>query len=466
MSRFKCILILIVVAMLAMPAGYLVAQETPPTNPPPAATEPPAAESTPPVVTPAPAPAATAFVAPAIMADTSIFRRTPVIDGMIEDGEWDAFYAFAATGWDATTFVDWDGANLYIGVKSSKPIDLQAVIDCNSDGWFNGDDNYEFKTTGGASGATTLIVSKYNSRNTKIPIAAPVSQDEASLIDIKNGRTDTTNMIEMKIPAMLIKGLKMTPDRKIGLQINLNAGDAFGGWIPTKDIGDTRECTLVTKKFAALKPLDLGFVLRNERVARGDEVVGKFHLTNTGAESVDVRSYVIGGEGKAGEFLSSQKVRTEGISPKSHLVHEVKSIVPSDMRLGSWAIGAEVRSRTERLGSALISFEVVEPFEIELKLPSKKIKPDVKDITFAVVVRNNTRGRIRGTAKISLPTGWELWRNVGTKEFSAPQGDGLGSASFKAKPPLGVSGDVPVKMSVTVGGRTIETEGKIVIATP
>jgi hypothetical protein len=312
----------------------------------------------------------------------------------------------------------------------------------------------------------TLLVSKYDSKNTKTPVAAAVSQGEAALIDIKSARTDTTNMIEMKIPATLIKGLRMTPNHKLGLQINLNAGDAFGGWIPTKDIGDTRECTLVTKKFAALKPLDLGFDLRNERVARGGEVAGKFHLTNTGAETLDVRSYVIGGEGKTSEFLSSQKVRTEGMSPKKHLAHEIKSIIPKDMRLGSWAIGAEVRSGTERLGSALISFEVVEPFEIELKLPSGKIKPDVKGVTFCVVVRNNTRARIRGTAKISLPTGWALWRNAGTKEFSVNQGDGLGSASFKAKPPLGVSGDVAVKMSVMVDGRIIETEGKIVIASP
>lgn len=406
------------------------------------------------------------FEMPMITSDTEIFRRTPIIDGVIESGEWDTFYSFSTQGWDATTYVDWDSKNLYIAIKSSCPVDVMSVIDANADGWFHGEDNYEFKTTSGPNDTVTLSMSKYESRNTKSPLATPVSPEETALIETKCTKTESAHMIEMRIPSILIKELKLAPGKKFGLQICLNAEKVSSGWVPTKEHGDTRECSLVTKKLVALKPLELGFDLRDNQIAIGDEVVGKFHLTNSGTETLDVRSYIIGGEGKSGEYLSSEKVRIEGISPKKHIAHEIKSVIPGDMRLGCWAIGAEVRSGTERLGSALISFEVVEPFAIELKTPSATIKPDAKDVSFIVAIKNYTRGRMRGKAKITLPVGWELWKNTDTKQFMAQQGEDITSVLFKAKPPLGVSGDVPIKIAVEADGKTITTEGKIIVANP
>ena len=252
----------------------------------------------------------------------SIFRRTPVIDGVVDEGEWDGFYAFSATGWDATTFADWDSANLYIGAKSNKPFDIMTVIDGNNDGWFHGEDNYELCSSGGAAGNMTLAVSRYDSKSTRSPVATPVTSEEAGLIEVKSSKGDAGYMIEMRIPAVLIKGLRLTPDRKLGLQISLNAGDEFSGWIPTKDLGDTRECTLVTKKLASLKPLEVGLDLRSDRVARGDELVGRLHLTNNSMDTIEVRTFVLGGEGKASDYLSSQKVRLEGLAAKKHYTHD------------------------------------------------------------------------------------------------------------------------------------------------
>ena len=411
-------------------------------------------------------PPAPKFEPPTITTDTSIFRRSPVIDGVVEDGEWDAFYSFSATGWDTTAFADWDSGNLYMAVKSNKPFDVMVVIDGNNDGWFHGEDNYELRSTGGAAGNMTLAVSRYDSKNTKSPVAIPVTQDEAAMVEVKSGKSDAGYMIEMKIPTALVKGLKLTPERKLGLQINVSAGDDFSGWIPTKEIGDTRECTLVTKKFASVKPLEVGLDLRGDRVARGEELAGRLHLTNNGTDTLDVRTFVLGGEGKAGDYLSSQKVRLEGLGAKKHYTHDIASIIPSDMRLGCWAVGAEVRSGTERLGSALVSFEVVEPFSIDLRLPSGQVKANVKDVTASVIVRNNTLGRMHGTVKVTFPNGWELWRNADKRDFTISEPDGATSVSFKAKPPLGALGDTPIKVEVTANGRTLSSEGKVVLVNP
>ncbi len=110
---------------------------------PPAATAPPAPPETVQAVPASSAAAAT--VGPLALfssdPDTEIFKRTPVIDGVIEDGEWDTFYTLASEDWQASTFADWDGKNFYVAARSSKPIDFAVALDAGGDGWFHGEDN-------------------------------------------------------------------------------------------------------------------------------------------------------------------------------------------------------------------------------------------------------------------------------------------------------------------------------------
>gem|GEM_PF-970680 len=444
------------------PASVTPAPAAPTAEPAPAAPLVPAA----PVVTPGTiikpsAPEAAPVVkpsAPAVTPDTNIFRRTPRIDGVVEDGEWDTFYTYSNDGLDVTTYADWDSDNIYVAAKSNKPIDLLALLDAYDDGWYNGEDNYEFRALRGEGNALKLTVNRYDSKRTKTPAASPVTAEEIALVEMKGGVKDGVASIEMRIPASLVRKLKLGANRKIGLLISARTGSDEASWIASGAPGDTKESTLVTKKFASLKPLDLGFDLRDERVARGDELVGKFHLTNIGAETVDVRSFVIAGEGKGGDFMSSEKVRMDGLLPRKHVSHDISSIIPKEMPLGSWAIGAEVNSADGKLGGALVSFEVVEPFEVWLSLPDKPIKSTVKDVTVAVDIRNNRRGSVRGDAKITMPSGWELWKNADKREFHA-SGKGVTSVLFKSSPPLGALGNIPVKVEVTIDGKTVTAEG-------
>ncbi|MCE5198810.1 MAG: hypothetical protein ABFD54_05320 [Armatimonadota bacterium] len=442
---------LFMTSAMLIPACCMYGQDTAPAEVAPAATP----------VAPAPV-----FQAPAVTPDTEIFKRTPIIDGVVEDGEWDVYYSFNTGDWQITTYADWDKGNLYVAAKSNRPIDLLTILDADNDGWFHGDDNYDFRAIRTSGDSLSLAVARYESRNTKSPVASPVSPQEASLVEIKSTRSEGAYMIEMRIPGALVKDMKLNSGRKIGFQIAVKAMEGESGWVPNAELGDTKECRLTNIKVAALKPLELGFDLRTSTIARGDELVGKFHITNAGNETIDVQSFVVAGEGKAGEYMGSEKVRVDKIDPKKHMSHEVRSVILSSMRTGSWAMGAEVRSASGRIGSALVSFDVVEPFEVELKLPEWQVRTDVKDVTFGVVVINNRRDSVRGKAKITLPTGWELWRGHDTFEFIASGMGNIGTCSFKAKPPLGALGDVPVKIDVTVDGITKTVEGKIVLVNP
>ncbi|MHB9035075.1 MAG: hypothetical protein ACYC64_00310 [Armatimonadota bacterium] len=402
---------------------------------------------------------------PSVSADTEIFKRTPVIDGVIDEGEWDGYYTFATGQWEATTFADWDRENLYFAAKSNQPLDFLVVFDCADDGWFHGDDNYEFRTMRGPDNTLNLSVSRYESRNTKIPVATPVSAQEAARVEVKSSKSGDVYMLEMRIPAGLIPGLKLSSGMTMGCQVAVNASGIDTGWVPNNELGDTKQCKLVSKKIAALKPLVIGFDVRDTVVAQGDDVVAKFHLTNGSTEALDVRNFVIAGEGRAGEYLNSEKVRMESLAPGEHVSEDYRSRVLSDMRVGSWAAGAEVKSATGRLGSALVSFDVVEPFEVELRLPDREVRADVKDVTVGAVIRNNRRREISGVAKVKFPVGWELWRNLDQREFKTA-GHSDYAVSFKARPPLGAAGDVPVKIYITCGGVTKCLEGTFRVVNP
>ncbi len=237
-------------------------------------------------------------------------------------------------------------------------------------------------------------------------------------------------------------------------------------WVPTGQVGEVAECTLVSKKFAALKPLELGFDLRSMSVARGDILTGKFHLTNAGTETLDVRSFVVGGEGRAGEFLSSQRIRIEGLSPKQHVSHSISTLIPSDMPKGFWAMGAEVRSSNAKLGAALVSFEVVDPFEANLRIPKDPIKAGTKEVVIQLDVKNNSRRALWGTARLSLPIGWEISKGRDTQKFGVPGTGEITTLRFGARPPLGQLGDVPVKISLTAGKETKTIEGTLHLVNP
>jgi hypothetical protein len=188
-------------------------------------------------------------------------------------------------------------------------------------------------------------------------------------------------------------------------------------------------------------------------------------MTNEGIETVDVVNFIVAGEGKCGPYLSSQKVRMEGLGPKKHISHDIRSIIPSDMPVGTWVLGAEISTKSGRVGGALVSFDVVEPFGIELQVPEKDVRADVKDVSFGIIVRNNSRESIRGIARIALPIGWELWRNADAREF-AVRGGSVTSIAFKAKPPLGALGNVPVTAEVTVGEEVKVAEGAFAVVNP
>ncbi len=272
----------------------------------------------------------TDVIGPMQYTDTNIFKRTPKIDGRIQDGEWDLFYSKENGDLKGDVFLNWDSTNIYSGIKADKPCNIQIYLDTNGDGWLHGDDNIEILIT---ADKKSPYVGRYDSKNSKSISTTQVTDTESSMVEIVSDSGSFYNT-EIKIPWLLLRNPKIRAGKKIGIGINLSLPNQEKTSSLEPEPGIIQNCTLVTKKIAALKPFEIGFDLRDTKIAQGDELLAKFHVLNTDTSTADAHHFIIAGEGNSGEYLSSMKIRLDGIAPKKRLSQEYSTIIPMDMPLG------------------------------------------------------------------------------------------------------------------------------------
>lgn len=404
-----------------------------------------------------------------IIPDSEILKRTPVIDGVVNPGEWDLFQSFSQDDSQVQCYANWDSKFLYMAITSSKPVDAMVLIDANDDGWFHGEDNYEVRVVRQADGTMAKQVLRYESRNTSVILPAPVTENEASQVEFKTSNTNGLSQVEIKVPEFLIRNFKLADNKKIGLQIAVRTATDENSWIPETVRAETKQCvksTLVSRKAAVLSPLTINFGVKDAKVAQGEDITCVLQINNPGAEAVDVRNITMAGDGLAAAYMDSIMKRQEGIEPKKQIKEEMKSSIPKAMPLGCWVVGAEIRSATNKLGAALASFEVMEQFEATLRLPKNDITTTDKEVTISVAVKNNMRKPLWGNVKVTLPMGWEFRSGISSRDYTVRTRYGEALISFRAQPPIGALGDIPISVSITGADTARELTGTMRVVTP
>ncbi len=447
--------ILFALALVAALGAAAFAQDTPAAPVEPAKTEMPST----PAAGAAPElnieePAAPASI-PDRAVDANVFRRTPVIDGSVKDGEWDTYEM--ATSYQ--TYIDWDSKHLYFALRSADvPGNFYVVIDAKNDGWYRGDDNYILAFTVEENGTHLKSVRFYKTGDGYSPASMVTSEDHAKLINSVSKKDDGIYTLEISVPVGIFPGFKSFKSGMV-MGIDLTKSLRTDGTVERPS-----ECTLVTKKVAGMGNLDLDFAIADDMIARGDTLEAKFVMKNKGDEDAAVSGVVIAGEGLSENFISSRKSVYNSLKSGKKAVESIKSVIPQNMPLGAWAVGAEVLSGDQRLGAGIMSFEVVEPFDLDTVLPVKDVTSDSNEITVKVKVKNYRRSKLYGTAKLVMPEGWEC--AAAEKKFTVSSKGSAVSVAFKVKPPLGVVGKVPVKFTVTADNVTKEVEGSFNVVAP
>ncbi len=122
---------------------------------------------------------------PRYVTDPQRLRRTPTIDGVIADGEWDPFYTIDDAPIKGTVYCNWDDRFLYLAARTDSPATVLFDVDAGGDGWLRGSDNIEV-VVGPAppsGGAPTVSVRLLDASSTKdTPIWNETGVDPKTLV--------------------------------------------------------------------------------------------------------------------------------------------------------------------------------------------------------------------------------------------------------------------------------------------
>ncbi len=375
-----------------------------------------------------------------------IMKRTPSIDGIIDVDEWDLF----SRSGESSQFCNWDDKNIYLASLSPGDSSVEWLLDIEGNGVNQGVHNYVIRISSTDNGVVYSVSRIHrNGSSDPQPVLQTISDAEIDRIVFSSSYKNGLMSVEMSLPLDMFRGTRIINESTLGVSMSTGLNSSMAQGETYSSLNDTlTNCKLVIKRLESLKPIILGFDLVDSRVAKGDELRAKLYIQNNSDEYYPVTQYIIAGEGNAGTYMNSMKYVVDGISAGSRIGREYTSLVPYDMPSGTWVLAAAVNTRDNRVGAALASFDVVEKYEVEVHPPNFPVKNTVEEVTIAIDIRNNTNHRIRGDISIELPMGWELWREVATKEFSAGS-KGQTSVKFQTKPPLGAFGEIPVRVKAT-----------------
>lgn len=142
-------------------------------------------------------------------------KKTPIIDGVIDDEEWDLFYTMEDPDFCADMYLNWDNDYLYFACVTDRPGWIRLRLDGAGDGWWFGKDNYNIEVDCGI-----YQTMRYRS------LQATNFQDSGSTYiirpgDIKGAKSQQNGRyhLEMGIPKNEYLGFVLSPNAKIGVSV-------------------------------------------------------------------------------------------------------------------------------------------------------------------------------------------------------------------------------------------------------
>lgn len=437
-------------ALVFLIAGPCVADETGTAVPEPASTV-------------APAPVTSATSASEIAPNAAIFKRSPAPDGNIETGEWDTFFSSAALD----TYANWDSNNLYVAMRSGDLARASISLDLKDDGWYQGDDNFEIAVGGLAESQTPEVRARmYDPRAARGDRLSGLSDIVIHGVTARTGGSDGSRILEIVVPSGALRGLVLRPGTKIGLRIA--AQRKGGAWFPTEDPGAVFSCRLTDQRYSAPDGLDVELKLSDTKVVVGQKLAARLTFSNKGTVEVPASYFVVGGEGAAAKMLDSDRRVVDGaIRPGQRVRYTYRSIIPPQMDLGSWAVGAELRRADDtRVAAALAAFEIVEPFEFNVIVGGGGLSTDPSQrgrITLKIF--NNTDRAIFGRATVKAPVGWQVSHSSKPRHFLIEGEDQGTSLSYDVRVAQGTPpGQYELKFELEIDRKVYPVSQEVTVA--
>jgi hypothetical protein len=398
-------------------------------------------------------------VRPAYATDPQRLRRTPQIDGVLADGEWDPFYTVTDGPIKGTIFCNWDDNYLYIATRTDQPAGILVDIDATDDGWLRGADNLEVVVgSAGENSPPTLTARLLDAANSKdTPVWSTQSLDLKSILlagKVVNG----TQVIELAIPKNM-GSLVLRPGANLGLRAEFLPAGPASAYVPTAPYEPhlLLDMTLVESRALAAAGINPHLSLSDLKCVAGEKLFATLELRNQTDIPVSIRTLSWGGTGASASVVDSiRQVATPPIPANGRLKLGYKTVLPESVSPGSYTLVVTAELTDGRQVQSTASFSVVEPIQPQISSDPDPVtvvgntKLDVR-VSIYSALQDHFRGELEVT---KYPNGWVLEGNR-RRSVAVYGEDHTGTEHVLFKLPSSTpAGDYPVEMRIVWRNRT------------
>ncbi|RYG43971.1 hypothetical protein EON79_15915, partial [bacterium] len=320
--------------------------------------------------------------APSAVESTRI-ALTPVLDGRLEEEEWDPF----ATEAGGTTYFQWEPSGLHLAAKITPGYEIVASFDLANDGWLKGKDNLEVRIAADGSVKARLVDAT--------PTSGPVWIEMPGFLS----STKVVSGPDVVEATIMDPGLGLLAEKtgsKIGVRVDLVpvGSAAMEAYMP-------RVAAPVTLAFyrAAALPTGLRFEPENESksVVPGQTV--RLRFTYQGKNDLNLQRLNLRSEGPARMATSLIEIPFPRFDRKNRAFVDYDTPVASGASLG-YRIARGSLTGSDGIPSVMqVSYRIAEPADAQLVLDKIPVAETDRSMKRNYYLRSNSGRPVNGKLK-------------------------------------------------------------------
>lgn len=431
-------------------AGACRAQDSTPANDPTTAA---------PVLRQAEPPAIKFRERPRYPADPQRLKRTPQIDGVLGDGEWDPFYTITDGMIKGTIYCNWDDNFLYLATRTDGAANVLFDLDLNGDGWLRGADNVELLIGSAANGGTPAISARLldasNSKDT--PVWNDTAIDPKALIvaeKIVNG----TQILEIAIPKNTAS-LAPKVGQNFGVRAEFLPPGPIANFVSTAPFEPHLlvDATLAVARVTGIAGINPRLTLSDLKCIAGQKLFATLELTNQTDQNVNIKSVLWTGTGLSANAVNT--LRDVSVKPLLGLKKQkltYSTLLPPNLSVGSYLLTVTVETEDGKSIQSAAAFTVVEPIKVQMASePQPLVVSGQTKLFVDVDITSAVPDHFRGDMELNVvPNGWQL-EGGAKRSVLVDREDAHRVSRYTLKvPSTTAAGDYPVEAVVTWKGQT------------
>lgn len=344
--------------------------------------------------------------------DPQCLYRTIMVDGKLQNGEWDPFYTKDDGAIRGSVYCHWDENYLYLAVHTDRPATVIFDVDMNGDGWLHGDDNLEVvvgSQINGIPSRSVRILDGLHNRDEPSWIEKTIDPADLPIVRTTRKRSE---VIEIAIPKNLTQ-VKFKAGGKIGLRAEFLPLMPASEYVPTRPYEPhfLLDANLVETRIESFEGLTPNLKMSEKSYSPGEKLFATLEIINQNGVEAPVRSVLWSGSDGATDLLNTtREVSLHSIPARGRIHTTYNSLLPMSQATGSYSLHAIVEMGDGRMLKATRAFSIVEPASIKVAAEHQPYTLDSKNpISLLVDVYSSVPDHLSGTVVLTqYPDSWFL----------------------------------------------------------